>query len=65
MAKLRATLSTIKQWKQYTLMKVEAQIEDNTRQFEANTNILEAMQTRIDAVESKQKLFILWWSQKK
>ena len=31
---------------------IDAQIEDNARQDEANTNILEIMQTRIDAFES-------------
>ena len=48
---LRATLSTITNDKNTRFTKAEAQIEDNRRQAEANTNILEALQTRIDARE--------------
>ena len=33
-------------------MNVEAQIEENFRRAEASTNIREAMQTRIDALEN-------------
>ena len=51
-ATLRATLSTINTENNTRLTKVEAKIDGNTRQAEATPTILEAMQTRIDALES-------------
>ena len=49
---LRATLSTINNDNKMRFTRVEVQIGENTRQVDANTNIPEAMQTRIDARES-------------
>ena len=51
-ATLRATLPAVRQESNVRSTRVGAKFEDGTRQSEANTNMLEAMQTRIDALES-------------
>ena len=50
---LPAALSTMAIASSERFLKAEAQIE-------ANTNTLEAMQTRIDALEMKRSQFALW-----
>ena len=51
----RGTLFTMNKDNNTRFTTVGAQIEEKTRQAEANTNTLEGMQTRIDALESNSR----------